>query len=116
MPNPKMGTVTKDVTKAVKTAKAGAVQFRVMKHGILHCGVGKVSFTNEQILENLRGFMVALGDTKPEGLKGKYIERAHIASTMGNSFPVEVSSIDPTSPKFFLDPSILQKEKDKAQG
>lgn len=70
MPNPKMGTVTKDVTKAVKAAKAGSVQFRVEKQGIIQAGIGKVSFTKEALLDNVRSFMVAISDVKPENYKG----------------------------------------------
>ena len=105
MPNPKMGTVTKDVAKAVKTSKAGAVQFRVEKKGIVQASVGKVSFTKEKLLENIRSMMVAIGDCKPEGIKGKYYLVGHIKSTMGRSVPVEVATIDPTNGRFMLDPS-----------
>jgi len=105
MPNPKMGTVTKDVAKAVKTSKAGAVQFRVEKKGIVQASVGKVSFTKEKLLENIRSIMVAIGDCKPEGIKGKYYLVGHIKSTMGRSVPVEVATIDPTNGRFMLDPS-----------
>jgi large subunit ribosomal protein L1 len=105
MPNPKMGTVTKDVAKAVKASKAGAVQFRVEKKGIVQASVGKVSFTKEKLLENIRSMMVAIGDCKPEGIKGKYYLVGHVKSTMGRSVPVEVATIDPTNGRFMLDPS-----------
>jgi len=107
MPNPKMGTVTKDVAKAVKTAKAGAVQFRVEKKGIVQAGIGKVSFSEQQLLDNVRAFMVAVSDCKPEGLKGKYVLGVHLASTMGPGIKIDVASVDPTSPRFMIDPKIL---------
>lgn len=109
MPNPKMGTVTKDIARAVKQAKEGAVQFRVEKKGIVQAGVGKVSFTPEALLENIRSFMVAVLDAKPEGLKGKYLLRAHISSTMGPGITLDVQSVDPSNAKFMLDPSKLAK-------
>lgn len=105
MPNPKMGTVTKDVAKAVKASKAGAVQFRVEKKGIIQACIGKVSFTKEKLLENIRSMMVAIGDSKPEGIKGKYYLVGHIKSTMGRSIPIDVATIDPTNGRFMLDPT-----------
>lgn len=105
MPNPKMGTVTKDVAKAVKISKAGAVQFRVEKKGIIQASVGKVSFTKEKLLDNIRSMMVAIGDSKPEGLKGKFYLVGHVKSTMGRSVPLDVATIDPTNGRFMLDPS-----------
>lgn len=103
MPNPKMGTVTKDVAKAVKTAKAGAVQFKTEKKGVIQAGIGKVSFTNEALLENLRSFMVAVMDSKPEGFKGKYLKEVHLSSTMGPGVEIDLSCVDPSNPKFMLD-------------
>lgn len=103
MPNPKMGTVTKDVSKAVKTAKAGAVQFKTEKKGIIQGGIGKASFSKEALLDNVRAFMLAVMDAKPEGFKGKYITHVHVASTMGPGVLVEMSSVDPSNPKFMLD-------------
>jgi len=108
MPNPKMGTVTKDVAKAVKAAKAGAVQFRVEKKGIVQAGLGKVSFNTEQLLDNVRSFMVAVSDCKPEGLKGKYILGVHLSTTMGPSVKVDVASVDPTNARFMVDPKLLK--------
>ncbi len=102
MPNPKLGSVTKDVTKGVKELKAGQVQFRTEKRGIVHAGVGKVSFTAEALLENVRAFMVALANCKPESQKGKFIKAAHMTSTMGPGFKIDVSSIDPASPRFMI--------------
>lgn len=111
MPNPKMGTVTKDVGKAIASAKAGAVQFRVEKNGIVQAGIGKLSFTDEQLLENLRSFMVAVSDAKPEGLKSKYIETVHIASTMGPGVEITTQNVDPSNAKFMLDPTKMGKMK-----
>ena len=102
MPNPRMGTVTKDVAKAVTAAKAGVVQFKVEKKGIIQAGMGKRSFSDEELLANIRSFMVAVYDSKPEGLKGKYMKIAHISSTMGPSIAVELPSIDPSSARFML--------------
>lgn len=102
MPNPKMGTVTKDVGKAVKAAKAGAIQFKVEKKGIIQAGVGKLSFAPDSLLENIRSVMLAIQDAKPEGFKGKYIHTVHVSSTMGPGVPVDLSSIDPSSPRFML--------------
>ena len=79
MPNPRMGTVTKDVAKAIQAAKQGAVQFRVEKNGIVQVGVGKLSFPDEELLNNIRSFMVAVSDSKPEGLKAKYILKVSIS-------------------------------------
>ena len=100
MPNPKMGTVTNDLARAVATAKAGAVQFRVEKKGIVHAGIGKLSFSNEALLENIRSFMIAVADAKPEGLKGVYINQVFLSSTMGPGILVELPSVDPNSAKF----------------
>lgn len=98
-----IGTVTKDVAKAVLASKAGAVKFKVEKKGIIQAAVGKVSFTNEALLGNIRAFMLAVIDVKPEGLKGKYLLVAHISSTMGPGIQVQVPSVDPGSQKFMLD-------------
>ena len=107
MPTPKMGTVTTDVAKAVKAAKAGNVQFRVEKKGIVQAGVGKGSFQPQQLLENLRSFMMGVNDAKPEGFKGKFISAVHLSSTMGPSISVDVSSVDPSNARFMLDPSAV---------
>ncbi len=92
MPNPKVGTVTPDVGAAVKAAKGGAVEFRVEKAGILHAGVGKSSFTQEALLENIKAFVNAVSRAKPSGAKGVYIKRISISSTMGPSVHVDTSS------------------------
>jgi large subunit ribosomal protein L1 len=106
MPNPKTGTVTKEVGKAVRAAKAGAVKFKVEKNGIIHAGIGKKSFTDEALLGNIRAFMLAVVEVKPEGLKGKYLEGAHISCTMGPGVPVELPTVDPGNGRFMLDLSI----------
>jgi len=105
MPNPKMGTVTKDVAKAIKAARAGTVQFRVEKNGIIQAGIGKVSFSIEKLVENIRSLMVAIADVKPENYKGKYILSASLCSTMGPGVPIELGTIEPSSAKFMLHPS-----------
>lgn len=109
MPNPKMGTVTKDVAKAVRAAKAGNVQFRVDKQGIVHAGVGKASFAKDALLDNIRSFMLAVSDSKPEGFKGKYISAVHLSSSMGPGLQIDVANVDPSSPKFMLDATLLSK-------
>ncbi|KAJ8514152.1 hypothetical protein ON010_g18733 [Phytophthora cinnamomi] len=88
MPNPKLGTVTLEVGDAITAARGGQVEFRAEKKGIIHAGVGKMSFSEEALLENVRAFMVALSDAKPEGAKGKYIKRCHTATSTAHSFNV----------------------------
>lgn len=83
MPNPKMGTVTQDVAAAIKSAKAGAIEFRVEKAGIVHAGVGKLSFSEDALADNVRAFMDAVIKAKPSGAKGSYVKRTTISSTMG---------------------------------
>ncbi|CAK4466455.1 unnamed protein product [Aphanomyces euteiches] len=100
MPNPKLGTVTQDVTAAIQAAKGGQVEFRAEKKGIVHAGVGKVSFSDEALVENIRAFMVAIGEAKPEGAKGKYIKACHLSSTMGPGIRLESRFLDPSSPHF----------------
>ncbi|KKB12900.1 50S ribosomal protein L1 [Devosia geojensis] len=92
MPNPKVGTVTPDVAGAVKAAKGGAVEFRVEKAGILHAGVGKVSFSEAQLLENIKAFTDAVQKSKPAGAKGTYVKRVAVSSTMGPGVHVEPAS------------------------
>ena len=84
MPNPKVGTVTMDVTGAVKGAKGGSVEFRVEKAGIVHAGVGKASFPAEKLAQNIRAFADAVQKAKPQGAKGHFINRVAISSTMGD--------------------------------
>lgn len=93
MPNPKVGTVTMDVAKAVKDAKGGAVEFRAEKAGIVHAGVGKASFTKEALLENIRAFADSVNKAKPTGAKGTYLQRASLSSSMGPGVKLDLSSL-----------------------
>jgi large subunit ribosomal protein L1 len=93
MPNPKVGTVTPNVAQAVKDAKGGAVEFRVEKAGIIHAGIGKVSFTDDALAANVRAMIEALTRSKPTGAKGQYIKKIALSSTMGPGVKVEPSSI-----------------------
>ena len=92
MPNPKVGTVTQDVAGAVKAAKGGAVEYRVEKAGILHAGIGKVSFSEEALLQNIKAFTDAVQKSKPAGAKGTYVKRVAVSSTMGPGVHVEPAS------------------------
>ncbi len=94
MPNPKVGTVTPDVAGAVKSAKGGAVEFRVEKAGILHAGVGKASFSEEALLQNIKAFADAVQRSKPAGAKGTYMKRVAVSSTMGPGVHVDPSSVN----------------------
>ena len=93
MPNPKVGTVTMDVTGAVKASKGGAVEFRVEKAGIVHAGVGKASFSSDKLMENIRAFADAVQKAKPQGAKGQFINRIAISSTMGPGVKIEPASV-----------------------
>jgi large subunit ribosomal protein L1 len=93
MPNPKLGTVTPNVTEAVAAAKGGQVQFRVEKAGLIHAGIGKASFTPEQIVDNARSLVDAINKAKPSGAKGTYLKRAHLSSTMGPGLKLDVGSL-----------------------
>jgi large subunit ribosomal protein L1 len=93
MPNPKLGTVTPNVGQAVRAAKAGQVQFRVEKAGIVHGGVGKASFAEALLLDNIKAFVDAVSRAKPTGAKGTYMKRVAISSTMGPGVHVEVASL-----------------------
>ena len=92
MPNPKLGTVTPDVTEAVKAAKGGEVQFRAQKEGIVHAGIGKASFGEDAIADNVRAFVTAISRAKPSGAKGTYIKKVAISSTMGPGIKLDISS------------------------
>ena len=89
MPNPKVGTVTMDVKKAVADAKGGAVEFRVEKAGIIHAGVGKASFTEAQILQNVKAFVDAVAKAKPTGAKGTFVKKVALSTTMGPGVRVD---------------------------
>ena len=93
MPNPKVGTVTMDVTAAVKGAKGGSVEFRVEKAGIVQAGVGKASFTEQQLVQNIKAFADAVAKAKPSGAKGQFVEKISVSSTMGPGLKVEPSTI-----------------------
>ena len=94
MPNPKVGTVTPDVAGAVKAAKGGAVEYRVEKAGIVHAGVGKASFTEEALLQNIKALADAVQKSKPAGAKGTYMKRVSVSSTMGPGVHVDPSSVN----------------------
>ncbi|MGB0697734.1 MAG: 50S ribosomal protein L1 [Rhodospirillaceae bacterium] len=93
MPNPKLGTVTMDVASAVKSAKAGQVQFRVEKAGIVHAGVGRASFGQDALQENIQAFFDAIVKAKPSGAKGAYVKKVAISSTMGPGVKINPSSL-----------------------
>ena len=93
MPNPKLGTVTMDLASAVKAIKGGQIEFRVEKEGIVHAGVGKVSFSAEAIGENISTFIGAISKAKPTGAKGTYMKRISISSTMGPSVKLDISNL-----------------------
>ena len=93
MPNPKVGTVTMDVAGAVKASKGGAVEFRVEKAGIVQGMVGKVSFEQDKLIENIKAFVDAVAKAKPQGAKGTYIQRIAVSSTMGPGVKVEISTV-----------------------
>jgi large subunit ribosomal protein L1 len=93
MPNPKLGTVTPDVAAAFKAAKAGSIEFRAEKAGIVHAGVGKASFSDEALVENVRAFVEAIIRAKPSGAKGTYVKKVALSSTMGPSVKLDVSKL-----------------------
>jgi large subunit ribosomal protein L1 len=93
MPNPKLGTVTMDVTKAVTDAKGGQVEFRVEKAGIIHAGIGKASFSEDDLKENFRAFMDAIHKAKPSGAKGKFVNKVSISSTMGPGVKIDLAEV-----------------------
>ncbi|MEQ1673338.1 MAG: 50S ribosomal protein L1, partial [Hyphomicrobium sp.] len=93
MPNPRVGTVTMDVVGAVKGAKGGSVEFRVEKAGIVHGGVGKASFTEQALVENIKAFVDAVVKAKPNGSKGTYLRKVSLSSTMGPGLKVDASTV-----------------------
>ena len=93
MPNPRVGTVTMDVTSAVKGAKGGSVEFRVEKAGIVHAGVGKASFTAEALVQNIKAFVDAVIKAKPTGSKGTYLKKVSLSSTMGPGLKLDTASV-----------------------
>jgi large subunit ribosomal protein L1 len=93
MPNPRLGTVTMDVKGAIVAAKSGQVEFRAEKAGIIHAGIGKVSFEADQLLENARALADAIVKAKPTGAKGTYVRKVSVSSTMGPGIPVDVGSL-----------------------
>jgi large subunit ribosomal protein L1 len=93
MPNPKVGTVTNDLAAAIKAQKGGAVEFRTEKSGIVQAGIGKASFSADQLAQNIRAFADAVAKSKPQGVKGTYIQKISLSSTMGPGVRVETNSV-----------------------
>jgi large subunit ribosomal protein L1 len=93
MPNPKVGTVTMDITNAVKGAKGGSVEFRVEKAGIVQAGVGKASFSEQALVQNIKAFAEAVNKSKPAGAKGHFVEKVSVSSTMGPGLKIEPNSL-----------------------
>ena len=93
MPNPKLGTVTPDVTQAVKAAKGGQIEFRVEKAGIVHAGIGKASFADEALVENARALVDSVNKAKPSGAKGTYIRKAALSSSQGPGVKLDVNDL-----------------------
>jgi large subunit ribosomal protein L1 len=94
MPNPKSGTVTNEVGKAVKEVKQGKIDFKVDKYGIVHTSVGKVSFTSEQLTENAKEFVSTLMKLRPTAAKGTYVKSIYLSSTMSSGIKIEPKSIE----------------------
>jgi large subunit ribosomal protein L1 len=92
MPNPKVGTVTMDVKAAVEAAKGGEVQFKAEKGGVVHAGVGKASFDEAKLVENVRAFVSAVSKAKPSGAKGAYMKKIALSSTMGPGVTVDIDN------------------------
>lgn len=93
MPNPKLGTVTANVAEAVKAAKGGQVEYRTEKAGIVQAGVGKASFSEEALVENIKAFVGAISRTRPAGVKGAYIKRVSVSTTMGPGLKLDLASV-----------------------
>lgn len=98
MPNPKVGTVTMDVTKAIEASKGGAVEFRAEKAGVIHAGIGKASFTEAALNENIKAFLDAIVKAKPSGAKGTYLKKIALSSTMGPGVKVDISEASAAAP------------------
>ena len=94
MPNPKLGTVTNDVAEAIRAAKGGQISFRVEKAGLVHAGVGRISFSEEALTENISAFIDALNKAKPTGAKGTYMKRLSISSTMGPGLKIDLAGLN----------------------
>jgi len=94
MPNPKLGTVTPNVAQAVKDAKGGQVEFRVEKQGIIHSGIGKLSFTEDQLKTNFDAFVDAIVKAKPAGAKGKYVQKVSLTSSMGPGLKIDTTTVE----------------------
>ena len=94
MPNPKLGTVTPNVAQAVKDAKGGQVEFRVEKMGIIHSGIGKLSFSDDQLKTNFKAFADAILKAKPAGAKGKYVKKVSLTSSMGPGLKIDVAEVE----------------------
>jgi len=94
MPNPKLGTVTPNVAQAVKDAKGGQVEFRVEKQGIIHSGIGKLSFSDDQLKQNFEAFTQAIVKAKPAGAKGKYVKKVSLTSTMGPGLKIDTAEVE----------------------
>ena len=97
MPNPRVGTVTMDVGEAVKAAKGGAIEFRAEKSGIVHAGIGKVSFGDEALVQNVQAFVDAVVKARPAGAKGTYVKKVSVSSTMGPGIRVDTNSVTSAS-------------------
>ncbi|EJL26335.1 50S ribosomal protein L1 [Novosphingobium sp. AP12] len=93
MPNPKLGTVTPNVTQAVKDAKGGQIEFRVEKQGIIHAGIGKMSFSDEDLKSNFTAFVDAIVKAKPAGAKGKYVRKVSMSSSMGPGLKIDTTEV-----------------------
>ena len=94
MPNPKLGTVTPNVEQAVKDAKGGQVEFRVEKQGIIHSGIGKISFTEDQLKTNFKALTEAVVKARPSGAKGKYVQKVTLTSSMGPGLKLDLAEIE----------------------
>ena len=94
MPNPKLGTVTPNVAQAVKDAKGGQVEFRVEKMGIIHSGIGKISFSDDQLKQNFNAFVDAIVKAKPSGSKGKYVKKVTVTSTRGPGLKIDTAELE----------------------